>query len=202
MELPRRSVLALPALAALVLSGCTDVEGTEGKSWIDGDGRIVPIDPADRNDPVTLAGEDLDGNPLGFEDYRGKVLLATVWGSWCGPCRTEMPHLVELAGMLDAQKSAIVGVNIRESGGTAAAQTFATKFEVPFPSFYDPSSSVPLALSNRISGPYTIPASAVVGTDGRVAGLVIGPIPSVRTMRDVMQNVIDTGRVDGKTTDG
>jgi thiol-disulfide isomerase/thioredoxin len=197
MDLPRRSVLALPALAALALSGCTDVQATGAKDYIDGDGRIIAIDPADRDDPVTYAGEDLDGNPLGFESYRGKVVLATVWGAWCPPCRTEMPELVELAGMLDAERSAIVGVNIRESGGVSAAKSFATKVGVPFPSFYDPSSSVPLALSSRISGPYTIPASAVLDTDGRVAGLVIGAIPSVRTMRDVIQNVLDTGRVDG-----
>jgi thiol-disulfide isomerase/thioredoxin len=201
MELPRRSFLALPALAALV-AGCSDIAGTDGKNYIEGDGRIVAIDPDERADPVTATGEDLEGNPLSLESYRGKVLVATVWGAWCGPCRTEMPRLVELAGMLDPTTSAVVGVNVRETNGRSAAQLFAQKYEVPFPSFYDLSSSVPLALSSRISGPYTVPASAVVDTDGRVAGLVFGAIPSVRTMRDVVQNVVDTGRVDGAAASG
>jgi thiol-disulfide isomerase/thioredoxin len=195
MPLPRRTFLALPAL--LGLAACTDVDGTDGKQWISGEGRIISIPEKDRGAPVSATGKDLDGNPLEFATYRGKAVLASVWGSWCPPCRTEMPKLVQLAGQLDAQQAQVLGVNIRESGGTPAAKSFTTAQQVPFPSFYDPGSSIPLALSTKLAGPYSLPASAILDTQGRVAGLVIGAIPSVLTMRDILQNVYDTGSIDG-----
>src|SRR5688500_8106608 len=40
--------------------------------------------------------ELLDGAKIKLADKKGKVLLVNIWGIWCGPCRAEMPHLVEI----------------------------------------------------------------------------------------------------------
>lgn len=197
MPLSRRAALALPALLGLAAAGCTDVAGTDGKQYIDGEGRIVSIDEKDRGKPVAATGKDLDGNPLAFSTYRGKVVMATVWGSWCGPCRTEMPKIVDLDSQLDPDQVQILGVNVRESGGTPQATSFTTVQKVQFPSFFDPGSAIPLALSSKLASVYSVPSSAILDRQGRVAGLVLGPIPSVLTMQDVLQNVYDTGNIDG-----
>ena len=39
---------------------------------------------------------DLTGKTIDAKDYKGKVLLIDVWGTWCPPCRQLIPHLVEL----------------------------------------------------------------------------------------------------------
>lgn len=39
---------------------------------------------------------DLDGNPVKFSDFKGKVVYIDFWASWCGPCRKEMPFSKEL----------------------------------------------------------------------------------------------------------
>lgn len=40
--------------------------------------------------------KDIDGKELKLESYRGKVILLNFWATWCGPCREEIPSLIEL----------------------------------------------------------------------------------------------------------
>jgi cytochrome c biogenesis protein CcmG/thiol:disulfide interchange protein DsbE len=40
--------------------------------------------------------KDLDGKDISLEAYKGKVILLNFWASWCGPCRAEIPGLIDL----------------------------------------------------------------------------------------------------------
>ncbi len=39
---------------------------------------------------------DLDGKPISLDQYRGKVVLVDLWGTWCKPCRDALPGLVQM----------------------------------------------------------------------------------------------------------
>ena len=43
----------------------------------------------------------LDGEPVSLARHQGKIIVANVWASWCGPCRKELPSLDRLADALD-----------------------------------------------------------------------------------------------------
>ena len=197
--------LRLPLLvAALVLavgsaSACSDLDGTDGKTWITGEGSLQQVAEAERGKPVEAEGKDLDGQPLDLADYRGKVVVLNVYASWCPPCRSEMPTVVELAEHADPAQVAYLGVNIRDND--SAARAFGDNVGIEFPSFADPGSSVLLDLSDEL-GPYSLPSTVVLDRDGRVAALVLGKIPGAVTLQDVVDDVVAEGDAGGATADG
>lgn len=174
------------AVGMLAAAGCSDLGKTETKlDYVGGDGQIITIAPEDRDAPVDATGEALDGSELDLADYHGQVVVANVWWSGCGPCIKEMPLLVDVVG--DVPGSTLLGVNIRDASAENA-QAFARGLEVDFPSFYDPGSKVLLAFK-RIK-PTSIPSTAVLDRQGRLAALVTGEVDSPVTLRDVISDVV------------
>ena len=60
-----------------------------------GEGNVTEVAIDDREGPVELAGETVQGDDLDLADLRGQVVVVNVWWSLCGPCRSEMPMLVD-----------------------------------------------------------------------------------------------------------
>src|ERR1017187_7849447 len=56
--------------------------------------------------------KDMDGHDVRLASFRGRPLVINFWATWCGPCRLEIPHLVELAEKYKAQGLIVLGVSI------------------------------------------------------------------------------------------
>src|SRR5581483_87389 len=53
--------------------------------------------------------KDLEGQPHGFADWRGKLLLVNFWATWCAPCLKEIPELAKIQAQYGARGLQIVG---------------------------------------------------------------------------------------------
>jgi len=53
----------------------------------------------------------VDGQRVDLATFRGRPLLVNFWGSWCDPCRRELPRLVDA----ERKGMAVVGVAVEDS---------------------------------------------------------------------------------------
>jgi|RhiMethySRZTD1v2_1073278.scaffolds.fasta_scaffold05914_11 thiol-disulfide isomerase/thioredoxin len=118
----------------------------------------------EKRDPV-LAGDLVAGGSYDPATYKGKVTVVNFWGSWCAPCRAEMPGLVKAYDELNKDGVAFLGVNVRDPN-VDLAKAFVDQYKVPFPSIRDPQSK--LALEFEIP-PAGIPTTVILGKNGRPA---------------------------------
>lgn len=182
MRLRLLSVLSLIVLG--LVTACGGLGGTGELEYVGGDGRIVQVPAEEREGAVDVAGDTLQGDPLDLADLRGEVVVVNVWWSGCGPCRREMPMLVEASKELDAE---FVGINIRDpSAETAIA--FERDRGVDYPSIYDRGSETLLGFGRQYV-PRNMPSTAVLDREGRVAALISGEIPSALTLAELVEEI-------------
>ena len=55
-----------------------------------------------------------DGQPKRLSAWRGKVVVLHFWGSWCGPCRHELPDMAAQAKALAASGVVFIPLQVRE----------------------------------------------------------------------------------------
>lgn len=170
------------------VTACNDLEGAGEKGYVTGDGVIRELAVDERGGAVSFRGDTLDGDRLAIQDYRGQVVVLSVWGSWCSPCRKEAPWVVGADEELgdDVQ---FVGINVRD-GSTAQALAYERRYGVTFPSLYSPDGDALLSFPGALT-PRTIPAFAVLDRKGRVAASIVGALPSQQTLVDLAQRVVD-----------
>jgi thiol-disulfide isomerase/thioredoxin len=169
----RRAVLATAgaAVAALVLSACGS-GGTSGGSgntnFITGKDGIATVGKGDRKAAPDLSGTTIDGKQLDTADFKGKIVVLNVWGSWCAPCRAEAPNLVKVAKETESKGVQFVGINTRDTSTTPAV-AFEKEYGVTYPSLYDPTGKLMLRFKKGTLNPQLIPSTLIIDRDGKVA---------------------------------
>jgi thiol-disulfide isomerase/thioredoxin len=72
-----------------------------------------------------------DGKSVALASFRGKAVLLNFWATWCGPCKIEMPWLVDLQKKYGPQGLQIVGVAMDDTDDKEIAD-FAHKMGVNY----------------------------------------------------------------------
>lgn len=109
-----RSVhLVIVAIVAVVISGCTsEVDAPPEET--------IPKTTVTGLFPFEFSVTDLTGKTVSTESLKGKVVIVDFWGTWCPPCRQEIPHFVALHQKYKSQGLEIVGLTFERTSGDAA----------------------------------------------------------------------------------
>jgi thiol-disulfide isomerase/thioredoxin len=192
----RQKLAALLAMLtfSIAVSACSSDAGSiaaqarsgDGKGFVSGDGTIERLGLDQRLTPLTLSGTTLQGAPWKVADAADKVLVLNVWGSWCGPCVAEMPHLQQVWSQMSTAGRPVqfMGINYRDGAETAKAFLRANK--VTYPSLEDDGGRTLLALRGKAN---TTPTTLVLDRRGRIAARVSGPV-SAATLSGLVKDVL------------
>lgn len=171
--------------AFLGLAGCgsgpADVAGNNAaKPAANGDS--APTETKSSAYPPLAAGlaesefELLDGSKFKVSDRKGKVLMLNIWGTWCGPCRAEMPHLIALQNKYGPQGFEVIGLNIGDGEGTPETveqiKTFAAAEKLNYTLARSPNSAT--AQFYKITKQQSVPQSLLIDREGRLRGVFSG----------------------------
>ncbi|RUA17562.1 MAG: TlpA family protein disulfide reductase [Clostridia bacterium] len=131
-----------------------------------------------------FTAEDLlhPGQKIHLSDYSGKIVLLNFWGSWCPPCRAEMPAFEKIYEKYDG-KVVVIGVGINDSKGNLIR--FAKSIGVTYPIVNDRTSEIARNYHIR-----SLPTTYRINQKGEIHGVAVGGLSEeqlIQAIEDLLQ---------------
>jgi len=121
---------------------------------------------------TTFSGEAYQVSQL-----RGKIILLNFWSSWCASCDEEGAALEEVwQEVKDDGEIVFLGVNYVDTEKDSLA--FLERYGITFPNGPDMGSRI-----SRMFKVEAVPESYIIGRDGRLVAIQIGPFQSAEKIR-------------------
>jgi thiol-disulfide isomerase/thioredoxin len=140
------------------------------------------------NAPASAAGDaaapkvvmkDLKGHDVTLDQYKGKVVLVNFWATWCAPCKSEIPSMIEFQKKYSSRGFTILGVSMDEDG-KKAIDPFLQKerFDVDG---QKEAMNYPILLGNddiadKFGSIMGLPTSMLYTRDGKKVRTIVGPV--------------------------
>lgn len=133
------------------------------------------------NNRLAFTLQDFDGASVSLNDprFRNKVVLVDVWGTWCSPCATATPHLVQLYNKYRPAGFEIIGIAYEYSDELDARRRAVEAFRREFGISYTllDGGSVDNDIENTLPGLENFegfPTTIFIGRDGTVQRIAVG----------------------------
>ena len=112
--------------------------------------------------PLKFTVKDVNGVDVKLSSFKGKVIVLNFWATWCGPCKVEIPALIEIQKRY-AKDVVVLGMSVDDP--IEKLKPFAEKFKMNYP--------VLVGLGREdvqdAFGPlYGIPVTVFIGRDGKI----------------------------------
>ncbi|GMV90959.1 MAG: hypothetical protein AMXMBFR82_07370 [Candidatus Hydrogenedentota bacterium] len=165
--------------AALVLAVALGPRLVNASEKNDGSTLTKVGDPAPDFEFTTL-----DGVKITSESTKGKVVLLNFFATWCGPCRTELPHLATAYRDLKEDDGVVV-LSVGREHSKKELMEFAKEEKLDLPFAPDPERK----MYNKFATQW-IPRNYVIGPDGVIAMQEIGfDEKEFRAMLDLVETL-------------
>lgn len=120
----------------------------------------------------SLTMPDPDGNERSLEEWAGDILVINFWGTWCAPCREEVPLLVDLQSDYADQGVTVIGIALDRP---EPVESFAEEYGINYPLLVGEEEALG-AMEAFGSGTLGLPHTFVVDRDGQVVNFHLGLI--------------------------
>jgi cytochrome c biogenesis protein CcmG/thiol:disulfide interchange protein DsbE len=179
----RRGYAFAGVVVATLLAGCAaDRVDPGGPVKVESTLQACPDQTADDAHGAQLVpGLAFDcpgGGTLDLSRAPGVPTVVNLWGSWCAPCREELPLFQELAESAGEQVR-VVGVISKD--GQHQAESFAADAGVTFPSALDGEGELMAGLGINV-----LPHTYFLDADGGLVYTQVGPVTSVEELRGLV----------------
>ncbi len=155
MNFPRLLRLAVLLLAVAPLRAADDEVAAATRTRVG--------DPA-----PAFSGTAVTGESYTLASLQGKVVVLSLFATWCGPCNTELPRVEQELWQAFRTRGLVVLAAGREEGADKL-KPFAAKLGLTFPLLPDPDRRI----FNQFATAY-IPRLYVIGADGRIKFQSVG----------------------------
>ena len=146
-------------------------------------GEAVGLEVGNRAPDFTIT--TIEGETLSLSDLRGEVVLLNFWGTWCGPCRREMPEFQEAYETHRDDGFTILALAILREDTEADVLQFRDDFGLTFPITIDE--------GERITDSYNIvsqPSTLILDTDGVIIYRNFG-ITLASQISDILEEALE-----------
>jgi peroxiredoxin len=124
---------------------------------------------------------DMQGNKHRLSDYRGQGVFLNFWGTWCPPCKKEMPYINNQYHQYKDKGIQVLTVDINES--PLAVKQFADRLKLDFPIMIDTDEEV-----MNTYGIDLLPATILIDKNGKVVNIHTGELTENR-IREFMEKI-------------
>ena len=137
---------------------------------------------------------DQYGNTHTLSQYKGKTIFLNFWGTWCPPCRAEMPDIQKLYEEFDQEGEdalVILGVaapNLGKEKSEDGIKTFLEENGYTYPVLMDTEAEL-----FQTYGITSFPTTIMIDRDGNLFGYATGQL-NEETMRSIIQQTMEGKR--------
>lgn len=124
--------------------------------------------------------QDINGQVVSSEQFKGKVVVIDFWATWCGPCRLEIPGYIELHRKYGAEGLVVIGVSL-DQGGPEVVKAFAGKMGINYPLVMGDE-----PIQTAFGGLEAIPTTFVIDRTGQVRHRKVGAAEAAEYEKSVL----------------